>query len=228
MVRCAPLDHHIYHLVVRLPQNSDWSFLAGQYCLVSTDDGMHCPLSIASSPETLPEISFFVRVAGAGSLADQLIRAAQDNGILGVSPPMGACTWPRFSSGDLWIIAGGTGIAPVLSLLASKDARPCRIFWGVRHDQELFAHDMLSDLADKVGAEYVPVVEQPSAQWVGEIGQPHQVALAHQPPKMTRFLLAGGPPMVHAVRTALVNFGIAPTNIHSDLIDLGQIPSTGL
>ena len=120
------------------------------------------------------------------------------------------------------MIAGGSGMAPMLSMLADlaqkKDRRPVTVFFGARTSEELYYVDRLKALCDlSARAEFVPVVEGPGEAWDGERGLVTD-AIARRMGSLKGYdaYLCGPPPMVEAARELVVRLGVREANVYFD------------
>ncbi|MBU1176685.1 MAG: ferric reductase-like transmembrane domain-containing protein [Alphaproteobacteria bacterium] len=130
------LSPSITELVLDAPGTSRFRFEAGQFVWM-TVDGKHTitdnPFSIASAPAELPRLRFLIRKAGDMTRA---VVGLKPGTRIGIDGPHGSFTLAEGGSGPLVLIAGGIGIAPVLSLLrhlvASGDTRLVRLLVTAR------------------------------------------------------------------------------------------------
>ncbi|HEX7087232.1 MAG TPA: dihydroorotate dehydrogenase electron transfer subunit [Vicinamibacterales bacterium] len=112
-------------------------------------------------------------------------------------PPAGA---------EVWMIAGGVGLAPfwtVAERLASRGT-PRVLFYGGRKASDLFYLDYFRE----VGARLVLATEDGSAGETGRVTAPLEQALAETPPSRQVVLQACGPePMLAAVARLAARYG---------------------
>jgi NAD(P)H-flavin reductase len=120
------------------------------------------------------------------------------------------------------MIAGGTGLAPILSMLgdlAEKGSdREIVCFVGARTDSELYFVERLEALrATLSGLEIIPVVEQPLNGWKGEQGRVTE-AIPRRRSSLKGYdaYICGPAPMVDAARSVVVNLGVREKNIYYD------------
>ena len=74
-----------------------------------------------------------------------------------------------------WFIAGGTGLAPLLSMLRRMaewgDPQPARLFFGVTRYEEVFAEEQLAALACVLPDFRTDIVVwHPDPAWSGAVG----------------------------------------------------------
>lgn len=116
--------------------------------------------SIASAPED-DLLSFHIRHTGHGfsALAFSSLTEGSDITLEG---PMGHGV-PAPPERPLLLLAGGIGIAPMLSVIRHRIhnglAAPVTLYWGVRDKTQIYLHDVFRALADEHDAfSYIPLV----------------------------------------------------------------------
>ncbi|MBV2186662.1 MAG: ferric reductase-like transmembrane domain-containing protein [Rhizobium sp.] len=134
------LSPTVAELVLTTDRPERFAFAAGQFVWLTigrrhtvTDN----PFSIASAPSDLPRLRFLIRNAGdMTATAPRLVPGTP----VGVDGPHGSFTLDEAGAGPLLLMAGGIGIAPVISLpadlAASRDTRPIRLIVGARTPQD--------------------------------------------------------------------------------------------
>src|SRR3546814_18251379 len=85
------------------------------------------------------------------------------------------------SATGLVFIAGGVGIAPIISMLRAladrSDARPLWLFYGNRRWQNTLFREELKALGGRLQLRVVHILGEPDADWRGERGVLQQVML---------------------------------------------------
>jgi NAD(P)H-flavin reductase/ferredoxin len=131
-------------------------------------------------------------------------------------------------SGNDWrpalFVAGGTGLAPVMSLLehaaATQDKRAIRLFYGARSQDELYCLDRIEALrAGLHDFTFTPVLsdEPPSSAWTGARGLVTDVLAEEVGDAFgLEAYLCGPPPMIDAAVEVLTRFGALEQDIRSD------------
>ena len=136
-------------VVLRLRPNRHWTgFRAGQYVRVGVEvDGVRLTrcYSLSEAPGSA-DGSLEIAVRKQGRVSSWLFERAQVGQVLTLSQADGDFVLPEIES-PLLLIAGGSGITPVLSLLRSLLSRhrsePVAVLYYVRkHDQGLFVQEL--------------------------------------------------------------------------------------
>jgi benzoate/toluate 1,2-dioxygenase reductase subunit len=194
------------------------SFLPGQYVNVAVPGTSETRSYSFSSAPGAALASFVVRNVPNGLMSTYLANHAQAGQPLSFSGPYGSF-YLRKQERPLLLLAGGTGIAPFLSMLdvlaAQGFSQPVRMVYAVTNDHDLVELDHL----DRIAAahpqfEYVTCV---AAESSGHARKGY--ATAHVEPAWMNggdvdIYLCGPVPMVEAVRRWLDSTGVAPVNFH--------------
>jgi CDP-4-dehydro-6-deoxyglucose reductase len=128
------------------------------------------------------------------------------------------------------LVGGGTGIAPLLSILRhvidNGIERDMTVYWGVRTQSDLYARATLEDLAERCPVDgrptlrYVPVLSEPSPGWQGSRGFVHDAVLNDIDDLDKYDVYAAGPPaMITAVRSEFGRRGVAAERLFFDSFD---------
>jgi benzoate/toluate 1,2-dioxygenase reductase subunit len=203
---------------IELEQGADVSFLSGQYVNVEVPGtGLTRSYSFSSAPGAR-RFEFVVRNVPQGRMSTFLAKDAQVGQPIAFSGPYGSF-YLREVQRPLLLLAGGTGIAPFLSMLqvlaASGMRQPVRMVFGVTNDVDLVAIEHLQRIAaahpqfsfrtcvasdDSAHPRKGYVTQHVEQQWLndGEVD----------------IYLCGPVPMVDAVRRWLKDCGVTPANFY--------------
>lgn len=193
-------------------------FLPGQYVNVTVPGTDQTRSYSFSSAPGAAEASFVVRNVPNGLMSTWLTGQAQPGQALSFSGPYGSF-YLREPARPVLMLAGGTGIAPFLSMLdvlaAKGFAHPVRLVYAVTNDHDLVELDRL----DRIAAAH------PRFQYLTCVA--HQAsahprkgyATAHVEPGWMNggdvdVYLCGPVPMVDAVRTWLDDIGVKANSFH--------------
>jgi CDP-4-dehydro-6-deoxyglucose reductase len=227
--RALPLSHDVIGLYLRLPMAEPFPFEAGQYIDVMLSGGRRRSFSIASPPHAARLLELHVRRVAGGEFSERLLDENPQNTLLTIEGPLGQFVY-RPGAAPMLLVGGGTGIAPLLSILRhvvdNGAERDMIIYWGVRSERDLYAHDVLEDLARRAAAgrsarlRYVPVLSEPSSEWRGLRGLVHEAVLKQIDDLETYDVYAAGPPaMIAAVRSEFGRRGVAANRLFFDSFD---------
>ena len=170
------------------------------------------------------------RVPG-GELTERLCSEDSRGLLLTIEGPLGHFLYrapTRLASGDeapMLLIGGGTGFAPLKSMvrhvLENGLSRDMTLYWGVRSERDLYAHDLLEGLSQRAANfRYTPVLAEPSPLWAGRHGWVHEAVLADIDAPARYDVYASGPPaMVGAVRREFGLRGVLPERLWFDSFD---------
>jgi ferredoxin-NADP reductase len=118
-------------------------------------------------------------------------------------------------AGDVVFAATGTGIAAVMPMLGELALRPpaerrgVQIYWGLRQEADIFAHDEIAALAAAAGAELAIHLTAPGPDWRGGRGRITAALLDRLPRLATpTFYLVGNGAMITELKRELVSRGV--------------------
>ena len=157
---------------LELAGDAPMRFRPGQFTMLGAAGRGEVPVSISGDPDEPGRLVHTVRAVGAATRA---IYATPPGQALAVRGPFGG-SWPleEAEGGDLAIVAGGIGLAPLRPAVLFALARPERfrrvlVFYGGRSpDQLLFGGEL--DAWRRRGAEVHVTVDAAPARWRGSVG----------------------------------------------------------
>lgn len=153
-----------------------------------------------------------------GYLTDLLRRWPVEQARLVLHGPTGAFGLRESGLRPRWFVAGGTGLAPVLSLLRRMaewgEPHPARLFLGVPTPGDVPSLPPLDELAATLPKLQVTVcVEHPDDRWTGTVGNPLaalRAAVAEHTGTAPDLYVCGPPGLVNAVGTVASDAGLPP------------------
>lgn len=194
-------------------------FHEGQHAVIDLGDGLRRCYSMSNRPGST-EIEFIMK-RYAGRVGSEAVSALRPGAQVFVEMPYGDM-WIRKSDAPVCLVAGGTGIAPILGMLrrlaADRDPRPVRVVYGANVRDELVCWQDLAEL----------VLELPDAELVGALSTAHDgwlgvnglVTHALEPMLAglvdADFYVAGPPVMTNAVTGLLKGAGVQLDRIWFD------------
>jgi benzoate/toluate 1,2-dioxygenase reductase subunit len=210
----------VFRLVVRPRVQA--RFLPGQYVNIAVPgSGAARSYSFANAPETEGRAEFYVRRLPQGAMSDWLSSGKAAGAETTISAPMGQF-FLRRPDAPMLMVAGGTGLAPMLSMLRHLAAQPERkppritLLYGTNAPEEMFAADELAALAGQLPLEVRRAAVTAGNGFVGATGYVTDLMSADTLDAQTDCYLCGPPAMVTAARTFLGNQGFDPKRIFAE------------
>ena len=222
---CEPLTHDIYRLVLELRDGDERSFTPGQYMDLHVPGTDLCrSFSMAGLPGT-GNLEFLIRAYAGGAFSSRLNAGLAAGTEVGFTGPYGSFLLAD-SDRDALMVAGGSGMAPVLSLLRQlaerASTRKVRFFYGARTSADLFNRPLIEELGSKLADfQYTEVVSEPDGDgWTGATGYVHEAAaaaLARGEVTDPEVYTCGPPPMIDALVDLLTSaHGVQERDIRYD------------
>lgn len=213
-------------LRVRLkpPKGAPFRWLAGQYLDVLLPEDKRRAFSIANAPEDVGLIELHVRKVPGGGFTQQLFDAYPVGTVLRVEGPLGTFVPREDSERAMIFMAGGTGFAPVKAIIEHflhlGSARPIHLYWGARHEADLYLPELPAQWSARHPAfVHCAVLSESDASEAQRFrrGVVHAVVLSDFP-DLAAFdvYMAGPPPMIEAARHAFVAAGLPPERLYYD------------
>lgn len=190
-------------------------FQAGQFVLLEVEDGKEPSVSRAYSIASAPGLDGFslcVKLEPGGR-GGEYLWSLQVGDAVNFQGPSGHFTWKE-SAGDLIFVATGVGLAPFMSMFQVMGDRKATLYFGVRHEEELF---YLDELAKFENLKVISTLSQPGADWVGVKGRvtDHLQDLDVSPD--TNVYICGNGNMVKEVKEMMESKGLPKSQIHFEL-----------
>jgi ferredoxin-NADP reductase/ferredoxin len=214
----------VARLAIRAPRAVDFSFQSGQYIRVKvpgTDQWRS--YSMASLPRDLPKLEFLVRLLPGGAMSEYLSAHCEAGDEIEVEGPLGAFVL-RESDAPHIFVAGGSGLAPIISMLDTIRRRPgvkppMLLSFGCASDSQFFYRDevelratWMPQLKLRLSADRV---EDPESGLI----QANPVAVLEprdvSDPETVGYL-CGPPRMIEAARERLATLGVRPEHIYAE------------
>ncbi len=224
--RIASIDHparQVSCFSLDVDAGGPLEFSAGQYAELTFPGHPPRDFSMASRPNDLPVV-FHVRDRGAG-VSRHIARDAVVGDHVHLRGPRGACFLRQLHTGPMIAVAGGTGLAPIWSIvttaLAKGMTQPIQLWFGVRDQADIYYADDIAAAADRYpNFSFEIVLSDPSHPTRHRTGWLHDAVAGSVPAgkhhSNLKAYIAGPPPMVAAVTNVLRAAGIGPRDIHAD------------
>jgi ferredoxin-NADP reductase len=183
------------------------------------------PYSLASAPED-PRLELTVERMGDGEVSPWLAREARPGDRLEIRGPGGrSFSWHVEDGGPLLLVAGGSGLAPLMAMLRHRGAAmsdaPTRLIASARTLGDLLYRDELEQLAARADGLDLHVALTRSAPpgWTGYSRRVDRALLgevAWPAADMPRAFVCGPTSFVEAVAEALVALGHEPGRVKTE------------
>jgi len=223
--RLTPLAADVMQVWLRLPAVETLRFQPGQYLDILLDGGRRRSFSIASPPHDSELLELHIRRVPGGGFTERLFGTLHPGALLRIEGPVGQFTY-RPGSGPVLMIAGGTGFAPLKSMLRhiledADDGKPTReihLYWGARQLADVYEEALVRDWTHRSPRlHFTPVLSEAGP---GRRGWVHEAVLADHPDLSTFEVYAAGPPaMIEAIRSTFPAQGLNPGRIYFDSFD---------
>lgn len=218
-----------YAFSLEVDNREELNFLPGQYVNIEVpgSGGQTRSYSFSSGPE-VTTVSFLIRITDGGLMSTYMRDVAQVGDRLNFTGPMGSF-FLREPKRQSLLLAGGTGLAPLLSILEKlvgmDNAHPVHLIYGVNTDTDLVELDVLENYTARIeGFSFDTVVGDPNSAaekkgYVTNHFEPQHLAEGD-----VDIYLCGPPPMVEGVRRHLEGEGIKPQNFYFEKFALAVLP----
>jgi CDP-4-dehydro-6-deoxyglucose reductase len=229
IARMELLAPDVMQVFLRLPAVEPLKFKAGQYLDVLLDGGKRRSFSIASPPHDSEQIELHVRHVPGGGFTSTLFEKLDAGALLRIEGPIGQFVY-RDSAAPALLIAGGTGFAPIKSMLRhalEKGAgRQLHLYWGARREADLYEEKTVLEWVRRhPNLSFTAVLSEVSSEEADDpghrrMGWVHEAVLADYPNLGGFDVYAAGPPvMVEAIRATFPARGVTEDRLHFDSFD---------
>lgn len=211
-------------LRLRLPAGQRARFQAGQYLQVLLDDGSTRSYSMANPPQESDGVTLHIRHVPGGRFSAQVAQLVPGD-TLQVELPFGQVALRADDARPIVFVAGGTGFAPVKSILDDmlkrRVKRPATLVWGAREANGLYLRPAVERWQKQwpdfrfIAALSDTPADAAGAAFAGRVDQ----ALRTACPDLAGHVVycCGSPPMVAAVRGVAAESGLAAEDFHADV-----------
>lgn len=211
----------VVQIDLKVPKSLRFRFSAGQYCRIKvpgTDEWRS--YSMASGEHEKGRLSFLVRVLPAGLMSDFLRREARTGITLEVEGPLGGFVLEPSERPHI-LVAGGTGLAPMLSMLDKirlvRPTPPVLLVFGCVRDSDLFLTEELQARMSFMPTLTARVSLEQETDRPGIVqGNPVSVLTPQDVLPGSVAYLCGPPGMITAAELKLKGFGLDARDIRSE------------
>jgi len=226
------LTHDITRLRVR--PASPLPFSAGQFARLGFPGQPARAYSMANAPGT-DELEFHIRRVPGGRVSGFVATELKLGQPISIEGPLGEAHLRESERRITVLVGGGSGLAPVLSILRALLARPApgeiHVYHGVRDEADLYETNSLAELARTGHIAYHPILSEPGASTARRTGFAH-LAVGQDFASLAEaeLYVCGPPPMVEATRRLALERGATEEAVHADAFHAAppEAPHTGL
>jgi naphthalene 1,2-dioxygenase ferredoxin reductase component len=219
VVAIETLTHDIRRVRVRPAKPLEFS--PGQYATLQFTPDHIRPYSWAGLPGD-EEMEFQIRHVPGGRVTDYVFSTLKVGDAIRVSGPLGTAYLRKKHEGPLLCVGGGTGIAPVMSIVRGAIevgmTNPIHLYFGVRSQEDLYDAERLSKLASEHGAMKVNIVVATGSVEISQRSGLVTDAIKNDFPNLKDFCayFCGAPAMVEALNSLAKDLGMDNSKIHAD------------
>jgi CDP-4-dehydro-6-deoxyglucose reductase len=228
------LGADVANLRLELANVPELAYLPGQYMNVHLGDGTHRSFSMASLPDA-GLIDFHVRRIAGGRFTEGQVGRLRPGDALDVELPLGTFRCHAEDYRPMLMVATGTGLAPIKSMLESlmddPDCPPVSLYWGMRDEAGLYLDDEIRGWDARLYEfRYVPVLSRASLEWGGRRGHVQQAVVADLPDLSEHSIyLCGSPAMIDGAKQLFLAHGAELDHIYTDAFSFQHpVAGTGL
>ena len=229
VVSLVDLTYDIKQVTLKLIEPEGIKFTAGQYIQFEvpeyelTAEPVYRAYSMASHPSRENEIELEIRLVPNGLCTTYVFEHLKEGDKVTVNGPYGEF-FLRETQSNIVFIAGGSGMAPVKSILndmvEKNIQRKTTYFFGARAVRDLFLAEEMKELEKKLpNFTYVPALSEPlpDDNWKGETGLITEVLDRHLTSgENVEAYLCGSPGMIDASIAVLTKKGIPEELVYYD------------
>jgi len=211
----------IYILNLKINSEEEFKFKAGQYAELYLGQCKEKHFSMANPPST-NELEFHIKTLDGGEVSDYVKNTLEIGETIKVKGPFGNAYLRDGHKGPIIAVAGGTGLAPILSIIqASQDIKmkqPIQVYYGAQSEKDLYFVKQFEEMIqNNKNLSFFPVVMEPSKSKELRSGLVTDVVIENiKDFDGYKAYLAGPPKMVEAAEKILSSHGIRKVDMHSD------------
>lgn len=208
-------------LNLKTENKEKFEFKAGQYAELYFGDCKEKHFSMANSPST-NNLEFHIRALNGGEVSDYVKGNLKIGDTVKVKGPYGNAHLRENHKGPIVAVAGGTGLAPILSIIKSSQEigmkQPIQIYYGAKSEHELYFVEHFKGMSQiNNNLKFTPVVIEKTKNINIKQGLVTDVVIQDIDDfDGYKAYLAGPPKMVEAAEKILLSKGIRKVDMHSD------------
>ncbi len=207
-------------ILLSLSTPNDFSFAAGQFITLRIEKGGEFRLKSYSILSPSPEngkVDLCIKIIE-GGFASEVFKTVKKGDTFQAKGPFGHFVFDEDDkNNEIWLIGGGTGIAPLYSMikkhLATQKNRKFMLLFSVKGKKDLFLHEEFQQLAkEHFNFTYIPTLTR--EKWGGATGR----VQAHLPSdgENKTFYICGLKELVLETKEVLLKKGAVQKNVKSE------------
>ena len=219
VIECKDVGGDTWRVSFRAPAGKPPRYHAGQYLMIERENGEKSAFSLASAPHAGRDLQIHVLARESSALS--LIEQLQRNPMVRIEMPFGDTHLAELPDGPLVLIAAGTGMGQIHSLIehcrASGFKHPVHLYWGVRRPEDFYEIEHWDEW-QKLPNLFLHKVVSDQCGWKGRCGMLHEAVCEDFPDlKALHVYASGSPAMVYGTLDALVNAGMDAHQMRADV-----------
>lgn len=215
---------------IKLPEDEEVSFKAGQYVQLKAplyegnDEEVYRAYSIASSPSDKKHIDLVIGYVPQGIATTYVHHHLNVGNTVHINGPYGDFYYQSDSDREMILVAVGTGVAPILSILnhmkENNIRRKATFYFGAKTPDDLFMLDYFKELEETLyDFKFIPCLSRVTEEhnWTGYSGRVNNAIddLLEGTGEQEAYL-CGNEPMINSVTESLKKKGIPEELIFFD------------
>jgi CDP-4-dehydro-6-deoxyglucose reductase len=215
------ISSKVYLERFELIEPKEISFIPGQTVMLYVAPGVNRTMSIASPPSEKKSITLFHDVSPMGPYSKWAL-SAKVGDPMEFMGPLGVFIMDRESRRNKVLIATGTGMTPfyvmVRDYLSSGGAADVRLYWGLRHEEDIFWQNQFEELSKQYpNFHFLLTLSQGTEGWQGKKGHVQDYLFSQQNLRDAEYYICGNKLMVEDVRAKLKDLGVPDTQVKFEL-----------
>lgn len=225
--RVVPVTHDITEFTLKLDEAQ--AFLPGQYALIGLAgvEGMRAySMSNIAAGARVDRWSFMIKRVPGGALTSRLFEGVDVGDRVSLEGPFGLAYLRPEVDRDVLLIAGGSGLSPMVSIARAATGDPAfgnrhiHFFYGGRGPRDICGREFLEELPgwDERLHYYPAISETGHADWQGYVGFVHDFVREKFAERLKdhEVYFAGPPAMAEAVQRMLFEAAVPGEQVHFD------------
>lgn len=205
-----PISNDIWEITFELDKTEGFSFSPGQFVeivlpeLVGDPRGHRREFSIFSTPDELPDLRIAIRHTG--SVFKKTLLNSKENLAVEINGPYGDFILPSESKELIYLIGGGMGITPFLSMLRYKPNLNLKLIWSNKEKIKPWLNELDDLKQNLLTLDFF---------WQSERFDINQIK-SHVDFSKAKFYIAGPIGLVIDIKNSLIEADISSQSIFTD------------